>query len=73
MLPQPVTSKFYHVIHLDIRLKGEYFEAKGGVTNDFMTATEDDHGDGDNNRRICNMTSSFFLWNDGDGDGYRHQ
>ena len=37
-----------------------------------MTATHDDHDDSDDNRRVCNVTSSFYFKNDGDNEGNRH-
>ena len=35
-----------------------------------MTATHDNHDD--DNRCVCNVTSSFYIENNGDPDGNRH-
>ena len=37
-----------------------------------MMATHDNHDDDDNNRRVINMTSSFYIENNGDADGNHH-
>ena len=38
-----------------------------------MTATHDNHDDDDDNRHVINVTSSFYIENNGDADGNRHR